>query len=386
MTTGKAIGIFVAVICALGTQAAAQSVGGANRSAGAGNVIVHPQFGGTIFGFDIDPRGGVGILSEGAGQPDGTVLAAVETFDPATGKILRVVRQTQTQDDFVTLGITGNSLGIIEREHVVSLFNVIRTYQLVNTIGTGKLPGPWTPPLDHAHVINEVSRAYASPSVAVYALDTSTNFTPLIFSSNVAANTFGTPFPVLDTDFNFEQSPVIAYDNMRNRAVLGHQKNSQFIVPPMVGVMDLTTGTFTKFPGLGLGVINGIAVDPQDGIACTDTSFDSSIQFYSLTTKKGTSVPVPGDPQDSLFAGQHIVYDSLNKLFLVAQPFSSVTATGSSILVYDTAGNFVESVDGLSFNGESNVLPVHIAINPSLRSGFVDGPAIDDTEIQSFTY
>lgn len=32
---------------------------------------------------------------------------------------------------------------------------------------------------------------------------------------------------------------------------------------------------------------------------------------------------MPGDPQNSLFAGQHIVYDSLHKLFLVAQPFSS---------------------------------------------------------------
>jgi hypothetical protein len=61
-------------------------------------------------------------------------------------------------------------------------------------------------------------------------------------------------------------------------------------------------------------------------------------------------------------------------------------ATGRSILAYDTAGNFVESVDGLSFNGESNVFPVHIAINPSRRSGFVDGPATDDSEIQSFTY
>ncbi|MGH9495583.1 MAG: hypothetical protein ACRD3B_11340 [Candidatus Sulfotelmatobacter sp.] len=386
MKTGNPFAVLIALIGLAALPAVAQGVGKANPQAGPGDVIVHPQFGGTIFGFDIDPRGGVGLLSEGMGQPDGTVVAAVETFDPATGKILNVVRKTQTQDDFVTLAITGNSIGMIEREHVVSLFNVIRTYNLVNTMGGNKVPGPWTPPLDQSHVINEVSRAYASPSVAVYALDTSTNFTPLIFSSNVSANTFGSAIPVLDSDFNFEQSPVIAYDNMRNRAVLGHQKLSQFIVPPVVGIMDLTTGTFTKFPGLGLGVINGIAVDPQDGIACTDTSFDSSVQFYSLTTKKGISVPVPGDPQNSLFAGQHIVYDPLNKLFLVAQPFSSTTATGSSILVYDTAGNFVESVDGLSFNGESNVFPVHIAINPSKRSGFVDGPAIDDSEIQSFTY
>ena len=132
---------------------------------------------------------------------------------------------------------------------------------------------------------------------------------------------------------------------------MGHQKNSPFIVPPMVGMMDLKTGKFSKFTGLGLGVINGIAVDPQDGIACTTTSFDASVQFYTLATRKGTSVMLPGAQEDSLFAGQHIVYDSVNKLFLVAQPFSS-TSSGSSIQVYDTKGTFVESVNGLSFSGE----------------------------------
>jgi hypothetical protein len=184
---------------------------------------------------------------------------------------------------------------------------------------------------------------------------------------------------------NFEQSPVIAYNNVGNQVVLGHQKNSPFIVPPIVATIDLRTGAFSKFTGLGLGVINGIAVDPEDGIACTTTSFDASVQFYTLATKKGTSQRLPGATEDSLFAGQHIVYDSVNKLFLVAQPFSS-TSSGSSIQVYDTQGNFVESVNGLSFSGESNVLPVHIAINPSQRTGFVDGPATDDTEIQSFSY
>jgi hypothetical protein len=156
-------------------------------------------------------------------------------------------------------------------------------------------------------------------------------------------------------------------------------------VPPVVGVVDLKTGVFSKFRGVGLGVINGIAVDPQDAVACTTTSFDASAQFYDLSTKKGINVRLPGAPENSLFAGQHIVYDWVNKLFLVAQPFSS-TSSGSSIQVYDVKGNFIESVDGLSFSGESNVFPVHIAINPSQRTGFVDGPALDDTEIQSFTY
>jgi len=354
-------------------------------AAGAGNVIVHGKFGGIIFGFDIDPNGGEGLLSEAVLQSDGTVLAAVETFNPVTGQIIKVITKSQTQDDFITLGITGTSVGLVEREHVISLFNVERTYNRLNPVNGNKFTGPWTPPIDQAHVINEVSRAAGSPNVAVYALDTSTAATPVVFLSNVAANTFSSPFPVLDNDFNFEQSPVIAFNNVSNEIVFGHQKNSPFIVPPMVGTMNMKTGAFSKFKGLGLGVINGIAVDPADGIACTTTSFDASVQFYTLATTQGISMRMPNADQNSLFAGQHITYDPVNKLFLVAQPFSS-TSSGSSIQVFDTQGNFVESVDGLSFSGESNVFPVHIAINPAKRSGFVDGPNLDDTSIQSFTY
>lgn len=65
-------------------QEAASPAVQANPQAGAGNIIVHPQFGGIIFGFDIDPGGGEGILSEAAEQSDGTIIAAVETFDPST--------------------------------------------------------------------------------------------------------------------------------------------------------------------------------------------------------------------------------------------------------------------------------------------------------------
>ena len=377
----------LAFYCLGGMQTAVAQVGAAkaNPQAGAGSVIVNPRFGGIIFGFDIDPAGGEGILSEAVLQNDGSVIAAVETFNPETGQILKVITKSQTQDDFVTLGIVGKSVGLIEREHVVSLFNVQRTYNRLDPVSGNKFTGPWRPPIDQKHVINEVSRAAGTQNVAVYALDTSTNQNPVVFLSNVAANTFGTPFSVLDSDFNFEQSPVIAFDNMKTRVLLGHQKNSQFIVPPMVATLDLKTGAFDKFTGKGLGVINGIAVDPQDGIACTTTSFDASVQFYTLATKTGFSVRLPNADENSLFAGQHITYDGVNKLFLLAQPFSS-TGSGSSIQVYDTAGNFVESVDGLSFFGTGNVFPVHIAINPNTRSGFVDGPALDDTEIQSFTY
>ena len=58
-------------------------------------VIVHSQFGGQIFGFDIDQNGTEGLLAEAKSLANGNVLAAVETFDQASGHILNVVQLTQ---------------------------------------------------------------------------------------------------------------------------------------------------------------------------------------------------------------------------------------------------------------------------------------------------
>jgi hypothetical protein len=41
-------------------------------------------------------------------------------------------------------------------------------------------------------------------------------------------------------------------------------------------------------------------------------------------------------------------------------------------------------MNGFNFSNASAVIPVHIALNPKTRSGYVDGP--DGTQIQSFTY
>lgn len=358
----------------------------ANPNAGAGSIIVRGKLGGLIFGFDIDQNGTQGILSEANILNDGTVQAAIEVFDQTTGAILKVARKSQTQDDFVTLGVVGSSIGLVEKEHVISLFNVQRTFRTMNPLSSGQLNGIWTPPIDQQHIITRVSRIQGG-TTAFLATDVSGAHIPVVFSSDVFANTFGPVVPVDDVDFNFENDPVLAYNSVTNQAVLGHNTNSQFIVPPKIGLVDMATGAFSKFTGVGLGVINGIAVDSEDNIICSTTSFDPAVQFYNLNTHTKLNVLLPNTTEnDGTFRGQAVEFDPINKLFLVAQPFTSTGSAGSSIQVYDIDGTFVESVDGLSFNGTSNVFPVHIALNPAQRTGFVDGPATTVTEFQSFTY
>ena len=125
-----------------------------NSFPGAGKLLVHSKFGGQIFGFDIDQNGTEGLLSEAKTLSNGDVLAAVETFDQKTGKILKVVTKTETQDDFVTLGIVGASVGLILHEHEVSfLRHVKRTFHTLNPLDSNQFTGLWTPPIGSKHLI-----------------------------------------------------------------------------------------------------------------------------------------------------------------------------------------------------------------------------------------
>jgi len=351
-----------------------------NSSAGAGKLLVHSKFGGQIFGFDIDQNGTEGLLSEAGGSVNAT-------FDQKTGKILKVVIKTETQDDFVTMGVVGNSVGLVEREHVEGGFVVKRIFRTLDPLDSNQFTGLWTPPIGTQHIIMPagVSRSQGVPNVAVFAYDNSGQFIPYVFSSNVAADTFGPVVRIKDSNNFGSVPPPIAYDSKTNLAVMGGG-NGCFGCLPVIGVADLAKGTFSEFTGIGFGFINGIAIDSADGIVCTDTEDDASVEFYDLKAKTGFTVVLPNSGEQQFFSGNDVEFDPIHKLFLIAQENSSSTSSGSTIYFHDTKGNLKETLNGFNFNNTFNVIPMHIALNPGKRSGFVDGPDSGVTEIQSFTY
>ncbi len=341
------------------------------------SVIVRSMLGGQISGFALDQAGNEGILAEAQTLPGGKVLAAVETFDQTTGAIIKVIQQTQSQDDFLVLGVVGDSVGLIEREHSKGLFDVTRTFSVIDPLRRNRFTGRWTPPLDGSHIINSVSRNQGTDNVAVFAEDSAGQFRPIVFSSNVAANTFGPVATITDQDFN-SGLPAFGYNSATNQAVLGAPKLGNPFLPGRIATIDLATGVFTKFTSVGLGNVNGLAVDPVTGTACTVTEIDFSVEFYNLATHAGTVQPLP-NANNQIFRGTDVQFDAVNRLFLVAQEFSSTSPTGSSVHVYDAAGNFIKSINGLDF------LDVPIVLNPSKRLGYVLG-GIGLTEIHSFSY
>jgi hypothetical protein len=372
------------------TKVLAQRPGGSEAQIGPGNTIVHSQFGGQIFGFDIDQNGTEGVLSEAQLLGNGKVLAAVETFDQSTGEILKVVKKIQTEDDFLTLGVVGTSIGLVEREHVQGIYVVKRIYEELNPVASNKFTGTWKPPLTKDDIILGVSRSQGSSTTAVLAFENGGNDSTFVFGSNVAANTFGPLITLTNQVFGFGDSPVMAYDSKTNQAVVASSTGAVGGPPPVIAVADLTKGTVVPFNGLPgpppyrAGFVNGIAVDSADGIACTTTELDFSVEFYNLKKKTGFAVTLPG-ASNQLQSGSDVEFDPVHKLFFVAQSVSS-TGDGSSIQVFDTKGNLVESLNGFNFSNASNVVSTHIALNPSSRAGYVDGPDSGVTELQSFTY
>jgi hypothetical protein len=351
---------------------------------GPGNTIVHSQYGGQIFGFDIDQNGTEGVLSEMQDLGGGKVLAAVETFDRTTGKILKVVQKLETKDNLVTLGIVGTSLGLVEREHVQGIYVVSRTYKELNPLNSNRFTGTWTPPLAKNDIIAGVSESQGSATTAVLVSENGGSNSTFVFGSNVAANTFGRLIKLMDPVFSI--SPVMAYDTKTNQAVVAAATGAVGGPPPKLALVNLTAGTVTEFTGIPgpppfrQGYVNGIAVDSADGIACTTTELDARVEFYTLKKKTGFAVTLPGGA-GQYQSGENVEYDPVHKLFLVAQPHSS-TGSGSSIQVYDTKGNLMESLNGFSFPVSTNAM---FALHPSDRSGYVYGPS-GMAELQSFTY
>jgi len=371
--------IIIAILCGSCATMAAQA--SPARHIGPGNILVKSKFGAPILTYDIDRNGTEGILGEWEILANGNTLSAIETFDQATGKIIKVISKTETGDnsDFV-LGVFANSAALVMHEAGNSHGLTGRDYRMVSPLSANKYTGLWKPPHAGTSSIIEWSAVnQETPTTAfLYLRAVPGGDVNDVFSSDVAKNTFG-PFvkltqPALEP-FNF---PALAIDTKTNIAVAAQSEGCPEGCVPEFGLVDLVSGKASYFTGLGAGLVNGIAVDSEDGIAVTSTSQDGNIEFYDLKTQAGFTVLLPG-AQGPIQSGTDVEFDPIHKLFLVGQPFGP--NNDSFIQVYDPKANLIES---LNFGGGGNVglSFSYIALRPAQRGGFVNTPA----GLLSFTY
>lgn len=341
-------------------------------------VVVQDKFGGQIFGYDVDRNGSEGMLSEDLLLNDGNLLIATETFDQKTGKIIKVVaKKTETQDNFITLGVVGSHIGLQEVEHVRGGFVVKRTFNVLNPLEGNKLTGTWTAPIDgKTQALEDVEADQGTPNVAVMGSPYAC-CGRFVFGSDVAANTFGPKITLTDPIFTGGVPPLLAFDSKTNQAVLAQAQGAPFTIPEVM-LVNLAKGKITKFTGLGFGYVNGLAVDSATGIACTTTETDNSAEFYNLAKKTGVIVVLPVIGK---YSGAAVAVDQLHKLFFITHP---VPAAPGQIHIYDEKGNLIKSITGITMGPGG----VYVALNPGARTGFVQVPGANGSGsgLQSFKY
>ncbi|HEX8817617.1 MAG TPA: hypothetical protein VF753_19150 [Terriglobales bacterium] len=382
MTMRTQIFTTIAVATLLGVSTITTAQTASPRHIGPGNIVVKPKFGGQIYGYDIDRNGTEGIFNEWQQLENGNVLSGVEVFDQTTGKVVKVLNKTNDQtDQFEILGVFAGGVALVEHDTADSEgFIDKRAYNVLDPLSGNKYTGQWKPPhFDKNFIVKWVSVNQTTSETAFLALDNlGAGAKNYVLGSDVAKNKFGPMVKLTQPDLEPYNFPVLALDTTTNIAVVAQSEACLEGCVPEVALVDLVSGKATYFTAFGTGLINGIAVDSDDGIAVTTTADDAELEFYDLKTQSEFSVLLPAG-EGPIQSGTDVEFDSVHKLFLVGQPFGP--NNDSFIQVYDPSGSLVESVN---FGGGGNVglsFP-YLALKPSQRSGFVLTP----NGLQSFTY
>ena len=377
--------ITLAGILVLGLAGSADADGKAKsrHPAGLGNVLTSKD-GGQIFGFSIDQFGDDGVLA---------TATSVETFDQNTGKIIKSFGKDLGPDsDYVVNGIAAGNVGLVEIEKVPQgELYPHRHYKVMNPVTGNRFTGDWTPPLKGL-IAQQMSSDQASQTSLLFALKSAkAGEDPVLVVSDVAANTFTNIIKLDPNLFCGCDGPLLGQFTSANKAAFALSPDGGAVrgEAPVNVLVDLDSGKTTQFSGYNngffhAGYVNGFAVDPNTGVAATTTELNSQVEFYDLKKKTGitfTQLPCTTDT-DQINSGSGIAVDPVNKLFLVTDQFYCDGSQGSAVVVYDEAGNFVETITGFNMAiGEP--APV---LSPSKRMGWVFSGPDGFSQLQQFFY
>jgi hypothetical protein len=347
--------------------------------------------GGQIFGFDIDSDGNDGVLASAGSQ------ISVQTFNETTGRITKTLgsitgKKVGKGDDYVADGIFAGDVGLVDfqKAGIPGQTPTKDMYHLLNPVTKNHLNGRWIPSVKLFNVLEWAPNQSTDTSV-VFGYQRQGSDPSELIVSDVGKNTFGKVIGLNETDFTLGTQPQLAEDTVNNLAVMATSPSFGAAggPPPVIWTVGLKSGKMTHFSGVncpgsvGCGYANGIGYDSSTGIACTTTELDAGVEFYNVAKQTGTRVQLPNNA-GQLEAGAFVANDAVNGLFLIAQPVSSTSPTGSSIQIYDESGTLEESINGFNFSDASTVIQVRISINPTSRIGWVNGPQAD--QLQEFSY
>jgi hypothetical protein len=395
---GSAAALALAGLCACGSSAGFTGPTGTiptgvTPNGGSLGPVLSTSDGGEIFGFDIDQNGNDGFLASAS-----LAKISVQTFDQTTGKITKTLGvltgpPVARGDDYVADGIFAGDTGLVDFQKAGKPGQTPAKdmYHLLGPVTANRLTGRWIPPVKLFNVLQWGTNQSTTTGV-VFGYQREGSDPSKLIVSDVAKKTFGKVINLNSTQFSLGTQPQLAEDTVNDAAIMASSPSYGRAggPPPVISVIDLKTGKMTQFSGVncsgsaGCGYANGIGYDSGTGVACTTTELDGGIEIYDVATQTGFNELLPNGG-GQYYAGAFVANDPIHKLFLIAQPFSSTSGSGSSIQVYKESGVLLESINGFNFtNADSSVISARVAINPKARTGWVNGPA--SNQLQEFSY
>jgi hypothetical protein len=349
------------------------------HSVGLGKVLTSKN--GEIYGYDIDQNGSDGVLA---------TASDVETFDQDSGKLTKTFpKHPKSNISYSVVGITTGDVGLIIK-YVVPKGTIYanRYYEVMNPVTKNNFTGQWKPPVKDIQV-ESAGPNQSTSTTGFFAIKLKNQDNPIVFSSDVATDTFGSVYGLNPSEFSLGDQPQFAQDTSTGQAVIATSPDGGAVggAAPINVLIDLSTGYETQFTGLnngfyGAGFVNGLAVDSTTGIAATTTELNAQVEFYNLAQETGTFAQLPCTSNVSqYYSAWGVTNDPVNGLFLVSSTYYACSESqGSVIFVYDESGNLEETITGFSFP----IGPGGPAINPSKRMGWAVGPKIN--QLQQFSY
>ena len=332
--------------------------------------------GGQIFGFDVDQNGNDGVLASARTiNAKGEVRVSMETFDQSTGAITKSFAVYQgMRNEYGVDGIFAGDIALVTR-YVTPKGQIyaLRRYEVMNPVTAQAFTGAWTPPI-HDVDIQLAAENQATSTSVVFAIELKNQDKPVLLVSDIARNTFSNVIHLDPNLFGGGDGPQLGQYTAANQAVIALSPDGGAVggQAPINVMVDLTSGKTTQFVGFnfgpyGAGYVNGLAVDPNTGVAATTTELNAEVEFYNMANQTGiTAVQLPCTGSSSqLNSGSGIAVDPVHKLFLVTETNYCNGTKGSAIVVYDEGGHFVEAITGFAFAiGEPTP-----AINPGQAHG-----------------
>jgi hypothetical protein len=348
---------------------------------GLGKVLTTSNSG-QIFGFAVGQDDEAGILAT-AGH--------VQTFDQQTGAITgSFPKVTPRGTSYGLDGIFAGDLALVTRYFVPKgTIYATRYYETVSPFTAGKFTGKWTPPVKDIDV-QQAGQDPKSTTSVLFAIELKNNDIPDLFSSDIAANTFGKVIHLDPNHFSLGDQPQLATFVIGGKAVLATSPDAGTVggEAPINVLVDIKTGATTQFNGynsggFGAGFVNGMALDPNTGIEATTTELNAQVEFYDVRKHVGTAdvqLPCSGNT-DQGNSGAGVAVDTVHKLFLVTDPaYACDNSQDGAIVVYDEKGTVVEVIHPFKFA----IAEPAPAIDVSKRLGWAFGPQFD--QLQQFFY